>query len=236
MGQQHIGAAILDYLEGYHVQTVEHATLLRDSASTPEASLIQVFTEVRRHKPSALYMPGIDAWWQTSTDSVKSTLLSLLSTIPVTDQILLLGHANDPFDVLPTDLKDIFGHAPNTHVAIQCPSEEQRFAFFNPLSELIRKVPRDFIPSLGSEKTLEVLPVAPPPPPRPLSKHEIKQVEQKDRKTKLHLRAKLGPLMELLKTRYKRFKRPIIVSKTLMTSCVKYVGRARRDSYNGFSK
>ena len=52
---------------------------------------MQLFTEVRRHKPSVIYIPNADTWYATVGKPVISTFLGLLRTLAPTDPILLLG-------------------------------------------------------------------------------------------------------------------------------------------------
>lgn len=75
-----------------------------------EAAVIQLFTEVRRHKPSVIYIPNVDIWYRTVGDAVISTFLGLLRSLPPTDPVLLLGvlEAED-HHVDPQMIRDLFG-------------------------------------------------------------------------------------------------------------------------------
>lgn len=76
----------------------------------------------------------------------------------------------------------------------------------------IRKAPTDFPPEAASRKkrVLEELERVAPPPPREMTKEEIKAQEQKDRQIKNWLKLRLNPLMEAIKQKYRRFKKPVI--------------------------
>ena len=76
----------------------------------------------------------------------------------------------------------------------------------------IRKSPDDFPPDPATRKKreLEVLPVVAPPPPRPPTKAERKAQDMKDRQIKNWLKMRLANLMELVKTKYRRFKKPAL--------------------------
>lgn len=50
-----------------------------------------MFTEVRRHKPSVVFIPQIDQWYATLGDSALTTLTSMLQSLPPTDPVLLLA-------------------------------------------------------------------------------------------------------------------------------------------------
>ena len=70
---------------------------------------MQLFTEVRRHKPSVIYIPNVNTWYETVGKSVVSTFLSLLRTLAPTDPILLLGILEcDERDIDRDMIKDLF--------------------------------------------------------------------------------------------------------------------------------
>ena len=72
--------------------------------------MVQLFTEVRRHKPSVIYMPNVDVWYRTIGDGVISTLLGLLRSLSPTDPVLVLGILEgDHQDVDHQMLRDLFG-------------------------------------------------------------------------------------------------------------------------------
>lgn len=83
---------------------------LANVCQSSEAAVIQLFTEVRRHKPSVIYIPNVDIWYRTVGDAVISTFVGLLRSLPPTDPVLLLGvlEAEDQF-VDPRMIRDLFG-------------------------------------------------------------------------------------------------------------------------------
>ena len=110
MGQQYLAGALLNHLEGLHVQAFDLSTLLGDSTRSSEAAVIQLFTEVKRHKPSVIYVPNVDVWYHTVGQTVISTFLGLLRGLAPTDPILLLGilEGDSPETESPM-IKDLFG-------------------------------------------------------------------------------------------------------------------------------
>lgn len=90
--------------------------------------------------------------------------------------------------------------------------QEQRSRYFNGVIAHIRKPPTDFPPDSANRKkrVLEELERVVPPPPRELTKEEIKAQEQKDRQIKNWLKLRLNPMMEAIKQKYRRFKKPVI--------------------------
>lgn len=57
-----------------------------------EQVIVGLFTEVKRHKPSVIYIPGIESWYASLRDSLPfMTFKAMLKSIPPTDPILLLA-------------------------------------------------------------------------------------------------------------------------------------------------
>jgi ATPase family AAA domain-containing protein 2 len=140
MGQSYIGAALLNHFEGLHVQNFDLPTIYADStrviiirslfgihllilAQSAETAIVQLFAEVKRHKPSVIYIPGIDTWYHTLSGSTMTTFLGLLRSIPPTDPILVLGIADtEPEHVDRDMLRDIFGFSKKNRFEIVRPS------------------------------------------------------------------------------------------------------------------
>ena len=138
MGQQYLAGALLNHFEGLHVQAFDLPTLLCDSTKvgcslidfmkviltarkSPEATVVQLFTEVRRHKPSVIYIPSVDVWYKTVGSTVISTFLSLLRTLAPTDPVLLLGILESDDEVDEHMLRDLFGYSKKGDYDIQRP-------------------------------------------------------------------------------------------------------------------
>lgn len=90
--------------------------------------------------------------------------------------------------------------------------QDQRSKYFDGVISHIRKKPTDFPPDPANRKkrVLEELERVAPPPPREMTKEEIKAQEQKDRQIKNWLKLRLNQLMEAIKQKYRRFKKPVI--------------------------
>ena len=74
------------------------------------------------------------------------------------------------------------------------------------------KAPSDFPDAIQKRKrVLEILEKAPPPPPKVWTKAELQEQSMKDKQTLNAVKVKLSGLMDLLKKRYQRFRKPIIV-------------------------
>lgn len=210
-GQQHIGSAILNHLEGYHIQSLDLANLIGDSTTSADARCVQIFTEATRHKPSLLYIPSLHHW-QSSTvlEGVIRTVTSLLEQVKASDPILLLAVVDCPFQELPADIRSWFGINKANRVVITSPDQQQRSDFFADTITHIQKPPTQFPDALPRRKrVLEVLPKAPPRQPRKPTESELQSQLAQDKKLIEYLKFRLGPVLNELKKKHKRFTKPI---------------------------
>ena len=123
MGQQYVGAAILNHFEGLHVQSFDLSTLFSDPGRALEAAVVQLFTEVRRHKPSVIYIPNVDVWYRSVGETVISTFLGLLRSLSPTDPVLVLGVLeNEEAEVDPQMIKRLFGFSKQNQFEISKPN------------------------------------------------------------------------------------------------------------------
>ncbi|RFU26214.1 hypothetical protein B7463_g10112, partial [Scytalidium lignicola] len=212
MGQAYIGGAVLNHFEGLHVQNFDLPTIYSDSTRSPEAAIVQLFTEVKRHKPSVIYLPGIDTWYHTLSEAVITTFLGLLRSIPPTDPVLVLGITEStPDKVNPDLLRDMFGFSIKNRFVIQRPSKQNREDFFQNIATYVRKAPKDFPEPLNRKKRkLETLPIAPPPPLKPPTKEEIKAQKKRDHQLLNLLKVQIQPIMDQINRKYRKFRAPVI--------------------------
>jgi SpoVK/Ycf46/Vps4 family AAA+-type ATPase len=95
---------------------------------SPEAAVVQLFAEVKRHKPGVIYIPSVDVWYRTVGPTVISTFLGLLRSIPATEPVLLLGVLeSDPDLVDRTMLKDLFGFSKRNQYELDRPHKVRGF-------------------------------------------------------------------------------------------------------------
>ncbi|BAE65529.1 unnamed protein product [Aspergillus oryzae RIB40] len=214
MGQQYLAAAILHYFEGLHVQSFDLPTLLSDSTRSPEAAVIQLFAEVKRHRPSVIYIPNIESWSETVGQAVLSTFLGLLRSIPPTDPVLLLGVQEITGEEIDTGLlRQMFGFSKRNFYDLKAPGNEARYEYFSKVVEYIKTSPAHFPdPENRKKRELETLEIAPPPPPKPttpLTKEQLKAQKKKDHQTLNLLKIRIQPIMDQIK-KYKRFRTGVI--------------------------
>lgn len=218
MGQQYLASAILHHFEGLHVQPFDLPTLLSDSTRSAESAVIQLFAEVKRHKPSVIYIPSISSWHdETVGRAVISTFLGLLRSIPPSDPVLVLGvlessgEGDDEKD--PPVVKNLFGFSKKNFYELKAPDHNARHDFFAQLVDYIKVSPAEFPdPENRKKRELEQLEVAPPPPPKPatpLTKEQQKTQKKKDYQTLNLLKIRIQPIMDQIK-KYKRFRGGVI--------------------------
>lgn len=217
MGQQYLGAALLSKIEGLHVQSFDLPTILEDSARSPEAAITQLFTEVRRHRPSVIYIPAVDVWYNTLPPAATKTFKLLLRSIGANEPIMLLGVMElENVETKPDRqmLVDLFGFSLSNQFELHRPDHEGRAEFFNPISQYIRMSPADF-PDLDNRKK-RVLPVLEPAPivepvldPKEIATREKAQ-RKKDQLTLNKLKSTIQIIMDNLKKKHRRFFKPIL--------------------------
>lgn len=210
MGQQYLAAAVLHHFEGFHVQAFDLPTLLSDSTRSPEATVIQLFAEVKRHKPSVVYIPNIQTWSETVGPAVLSTFLGLLRSIPPTEPVLLFGVLElIGEEVDAALLRNMFGFSKKNLYDLNSPDRNARYEFFSKLIDYIRTAPSEFPdPENRKRRQLEPLEVAPPAPDKsdsPPTKEQLKAQKKKDHQTLNLLKIRIQPIMDQIK-KYKRFR------------------------------
>lgn len=80
------------------------------------------FTEVKRHKPSVIFVPSVDIWWNSITDAAITTFTTLLRSIPPSDPVLLLATSECmPEQLAPEILKELFGFSKKNRAVVERP-------------------------------------------------------------------------------------------------------------------
>ncbi|TRM68712.1 hypothetical protein BD626DRAFT_394810 [Schizophyllum amplum] len=206
MGQRYLGAAALHHLEGYNVQSLELGTLMSDSTRTPEAAIVQLFVEAKRHQPSVIYIPSLEVWSAAISDTAKATMRAMLDTLSPTDPILLLGVMDGKWKSVPREVREWFGPAKDFRVELTHPGPEQREAFFTALLDDVRRPPNKFADGMQRKKrVLEELPIAPPLEPRKPTENELRMQVENDNRVIALLKYRLDPILIQLKRKFKRF-------------------------------
>ncbi|KIX01800.1 uncharacterized protein Z518_09527 [Rhinocladiella mackenziei CBS 650.93] len=215
MGQQYLAGALLHHFEGLHVQAFDLPTLLSDTTSSPESTVIRLFSEVKMHKPSVIYIPNVQEWYNMVGPTVISTFLGLLRSIKPTDPVLLLGFVEgEPADIDESMRRELFGYSKKNQFELRQSTHAERFEFFSSVKGYIRTAPDDFPdPENRKKRPFEQLEVAPPEPEKPappLTKEELKAQKKRDRQTLNMLKIRLQPIMDQIRTKHKKFRTGVI--------------------------
>ena len=222
-GQQYIGAAILNYLDDYNVQTLDVASILSESSRSVEAAIIQGFVEARKRQPSVIFIPNLDIWSRTVPSSAILTLASLLRSLQSSERVLLLGVAEmlSKEDLVEEPLSHLCLF--NNVFYIDKPSKEQRKKYFERLEEILKMRPNEFKLERKRKKPLPELPLAGRETiasnldedgnllsPEEVLRRKLKSFQYQDMRLKNVIKIKLSGLMDLFKNRYRKFRKPPI--------------------------
>ena len=210
LGQATVASAILHQLEGLHVQTLNVASLLGDSGTTPEAAVVQQFNEARRLKPSVLYVPGLDRWPALVSEAAREAFRALLDSLSGEDAVVLLAVSDVPFEVLPRDVRGWFGFLSQHRMELSPPEPDARRVYLGEIALQAARPPTQFADALPKRRrVLEELPRAPPRPPRQRTQLELRQEADQDARLLEHLKFRLGPVLAELRKKYKKFTRDV---------------------------
>lgn len=212
MGQRYLSAALLSKSEGLHVQSFDLPTIYEDSTRPPEQAIIQLFNEAKRHKPSVIYIPAVNIWYESLPEAALRMFHMMLRDIQANEPILLLGvmeQENENDRLNPRMMKDLFPYTSKNVYDLQRPDGDARREFFTEVANYIRMSPTDFPdPDNRKKRILPELPYAPiiEPviDPRELAGREKAQRKQ-DRMTLNKLKISIQPIMDQLKKAYRSF-------------------------------
>ncbi|XP_070705276.1 ATPase family AAA domain-containing protein 2B [Pempheris klunzingeri] len=205
----HLAPALLHHLDKLPVHRLDLPTLYSISAKTPEESCAQVFREARRSVPSVVFMPHVSEWWETVSDTVKSTFLTLLQDVPSFSPVLILATAETHYSQLSDEVRSMFQRTYGEVVTLCPPGEEDRRSFFSDL--LLVQAARPPPHLRNRERCREVLPVAEAPGPRVLSVEEQRRLAEQEENTLRELRLFLRDVTKRLATdkRFNIFSKPV---------------------------
>ncbi|KAE8599601.1 hypothetical protein XENTR_v10017249 [Xenopus tropicalis] len=206
----HLAPAAIHALEKFTVYTADLAVLFGVGATSPEETCAQLFREAKRTAPSILYIPHIHLWWETVSDTLKATFVTLLKSIPSFSPILLLATCDVDHYKLPHELQELFVEEYGEVFHVLLPNKEERRVFFEDL--IINQAAKAPVSKKKAVlQALEVLPVAPPPEPRTLSAEELKQLEEQEESTLRELRLFLRDVSHRLAIdkRFRVFTKPV---------------------------
>ncbi|TKX27437.1 ATPase-like protein 2 [Elsinoe australis] len=214
MGQQYLGGALLNKFDGLYVANFDLSNIFKDSTRSSEAAIVQMFEEVKRHKPSVVYIPNVDVWYQSLQDSAIRTFTGLMRSLPPTEPVLLLGimESQPRKDGSDRDMiRNLFGYSSKNSYVLERPDKDARREFFQVLIDYIRRSPAEFPDPEGRKKReIPQLPEAPaiPEAPKVMTKQELKAQKKNDRHTLNNLKLHIQQVMDQIKQKYRKFRNP----------------------------
>ncbi|GAV28541.1 hypothetical protein PMKS-002012 [Pichia membranifaciens] len=218
-GLRYLSNAVLNKLEGFTIQILDLSKLYSDSSISVENLCIQLFSELKRHKPSILFIPDTIGLLHAMSETLRSTIKYLARGINNNDKILFLCEieGNLSSEVM-DDIEDLFDICEDEVIHIRDPKETEKSVFFQSFWRSIEITPNEYndisIRPKKKEKHLEI--IAPPnfndtnkSDEKILAKLKKEQAKT-DMRLKNSLKVKLAGLLDIFKARYKRFKKPVI--------------------------
>lgn len=89
-----------------------------------------MFAEARRQKPSVIFIPHVDMWYDTLAGPPLTAFMSMLRAIQPTDPIMVVGTAEVELDQINPELKrDLFGSSNTNFVEIARPVKVSLLGF-----------------------------------------------------------------------------------------------------------
>lgn len=210
-GLKYVSNGLINKLDGVSIQVLDFNKLFSDSSISIENLIIQLFNELKRNKPSVLFIPDLIGFFSTIPASCKSVLKYLINGLNPNDKILILVEVEGELtDDLLDEVEDIFDIAEDQIVHLRNCTKEERTRFFNFGIESIFKTPLEYNDlAIRPKRILKDLPIVERPKVVENTRSKKEQVKT-DMKLKNSLKLKLSGLMDLFKARYKKFKKPII--------------------------
>merc|ERR1739838_133825 len=181
----HLAPALIHAMEKLPAHKLDLPALYSISARAPEEACANVFQEARRVLPSIIYLPHINQWWSSTSDTLRATFTSLLYDLDPSSPLLLVATSDCPYDELDYEIQALFSVYRGEVMSMTNPNEEARREFFKPVfyTTMVQK-PKIRI----ARKALPELPFAPPPPQRGLSSVELRKLEEAEEATIRELR------------------------------------------------
>ncbi|GFT89929.1 ATPase family AAA domain-containing protein 2B [Trichonephila clavipes] len=206
-GQGSLAPAVLHLFENVTIHRLDIPALYAVTTRAPEEACAQIFHEAQRNVPSVIFLPHIGYWWETLSETVRATFLSLLQDLDPSLPLMLFATSDVTYYQLPIKIQEIFGGCADQVFYMRNPTLDERRAFFSQLIKEIYKLPQKPI----QKATLEELPKAPPPACRQLTPTELNKLRQREEATLRELRLFLRDILTKLAKdrRFTVFSRPV---------------------------
>lgn len=219
-GLKYLSNSILNKLDGFTIQVLDLNKIFSDSSISIENLITQIFSELKRHLPSILFIPDTIEFLNTLTDSIKSIIKYSIKNLNNNDKILIYceveGNLND---YLKENLEDIFDiDIDEDLIEIRDSNDKERELFFDNFWNSINLTPNEYndiiIRPKKKEINYEIIKIDEIDNKNDDDNNNnvklIKKQAKSDMRLKNTLKVRLSGLLDIFKIRYKRFKRPII--------------------------
>ncbi|KAG8196814.1 hypothetical protein JTE90_027530 [Oedothorax gibbosus] len=206
-GQGSLAPAVLHLFENVTVHRLDIPALYAVTTRAPEEACAQIFHEAQRNVPSVIFLPHIGYWWETLSETVRATFLSLLQDLDPSLPLMLFATSDVMYYQLPLKIQEIFGASADQVFPMRNPTPDERKSFFSQLIKEIYKLPQK-----PMEKAIPVeLPKAPPPVIRQLTDTELNKLREREEATLRELRLFLRDILNKLAKdrRFSVFSRPV---------------------------
>lgn len=218
-GLKYLSNAVLNKLEGFTIQILDLSKLYSDSSISVENLCIQLFSELKRHKPSILFIPDTIGLLHAMSETLRSTLKYLARGINNNDKILFLCEieGNLSSEVM-DDIEELFDISEDEVIHVRDPKEAEKSIFFQSFWKSIELTPNEYndisIRPKKKKKNLEIIAVSNTDDTNKSDEKALAKLKKEQAKTDMRLKnslkVKLAGLLDIFKARYKRFKKPVV--------------------------
>ncbi|OBA27910.1 AAA-domain-containing protein, partial [Hanseniaspora valbyensis NRRL Y-1626] len=229
-GSEYISSSLLHRMDNVNIQSLDLSYLHSDLGKSIDSAIVTSFNEAKRRQPSILFIPNAELWSETIIQNLP-TFETLLQTIKFEDKILVLFSGEE----IPINLKHLFKNVRNI-INIKAPVKSQLEEYFEKnLKEFLISPASRFENAKKRINPLPPLPVVETNVNVPSTEENNEETVNKkvdsllplrtyldaykrsDMKLKNKLKVKLAGLMDLLKIRYKKFKKPLVDDECLLS-------------------
>ncbi|XBW36898.1 hypothetical protein QEN19_002477 [Hanseniaspora menglaensis] len=224
-GSEYVANALLHKMDNVNIQSLSIPYLHSDLGKSIDSAIVSAFNEAKRRQPSVIHIPNSDVWVETINQNLP-TFEAMLKTIKFEEKVLVLLSG----ETISSELKHLFKNK-KTIFDIKTPTDSQLKEYFESnLKEFLMSPPSRFETFKKRTIPLPELPIVEEETihqPATTNETELDKLvplrkylelyKRIDMKLKNKLKVKLAGLMDLLKVRYKKFKKPLIEDESLVT-------------------
>ncbi|SGZ38559.1 uncharacterized protein HGUI_00759 [Hanseniaspora guilliermondii] len=225
-GSDYIASSILHRMDNVNIQSLDISSLFADLGKSMDQAIITAFNEAKRRQPSILYVPNADTWAECISNC-QLIFKSMMQSIQASDKVMVLFSGETYSD----SLDYLFVRNKKNVFQVRNPDKYQLESFFmgtigeffksgsNILETSIKRTtPLPELPFVEDTSVTEKANTNEDENKDPLDslKKYLDVYKKSDMKLKNKLKVKLAGLMDLLKIRYKKFKKPLIDDELLV--------------------